>query len=208
MGVGFWLAIYLQSILQFPPLMAGILLLPSPIAMAITSPLSGRFSDRMGSRYLCALGMCIAAVSLVILILILFLTLPIQLLFISQAVLGFGLGLFSSPNQSAIMRSVEKRQLGIASGTLSTMRVTGQSISIALLSSVLLAFITPILLNQVLQSYGQPIPLPPQDIALFTNGLIAAFIVSICICVAGALLSLVRGKEELYKEMPIETHEF
>jgi len=203
MGVGFWLAIYLQAVLKLNPLTAGLLLLPSPLCMAITSPFSGRFSDKVGSRFLCALGMGIVAVSLAILIIIILL-LPDPFILLSQAIFGFGLGLFSSPNQSAIMKSVEKRQLGIASGTLSTMRVTGQSISIALLSSVLLLFITPTILNQILNAHS----IPPADVPLFTSGLIAAFIVSICICITGVLLSLVRGKEELYKETSIESNEF
>ena len=43
--------------------------------------------------------------------------------------LGFGYALFSSPNMNAIMGSVEKRHLGIASGSAGTMRVLGQMLT-------------------------------------------------------------------------------
>ena len=129
-----------------------------------------------------------SAFGLYILILI---SLPVQFLLLSQALLGFGIGLFSSPNQSAIMSSVEKKQLGIASGTLSTMRVTGQSISIVLLSSILAAFIMPSLLNAILSK--QQITISPELHANFMEGLITALIVTIIICLLGALCSSIRG---------------
>ena len=196
MGVSFLLSIYLQSILGFSPLIAGLLLLPTPFTMAITTMLSGRYSDKVGTRYLCAMGMVIMASAIGLLIYIL-LYLPIQFILLSQFILGIGIGFFSAPNQSAIMKSVEKKQLGIASGTLNTMRTTGQSISIALLSSVLAIFILPSVLNMILSHQGGP--LPPETPAQFLNGLIAAMIVTIIIIIFGALLSLVRGKEETYK---------
>ncbi|MHA1784333.1 MAG: hypothetical protein ACTSVY_00655 [Candidatus Helarchaeota archaeon] len=129
-----------------------------------------------------------SAFGLYILILI---SLPVQFLLLSQALLGFGIGLFSSPNQSAIMSSVEKKQFGIASGTLSTMRVTGQSISIVLLSSILAAFIMPSLLNAILSK--QQITISPELHANFMEGLITALIVTIIICLLGALCSSIRG---------------
>jgi EmrB/QacA subfamily drug resistance transporter len=196
MAVSFWLAIYLQSIFHFDPFFTGLLLLPTPLMMAIMSPLSGKYSDKIGTRYLCAIGMGIMAVGVTILIVVL-LYLQIEFVLLSQFVLGIGLGLFSSPNQSAIMKSVEKKQFGIASGTLSTMRVTGQSVSIALLSVVLLIFL-PLSTLQLLLSPGSP-PLPPDTPLSFRNGLVGAFFVTICICILGAFLSLVRGKEKIYE---------
>ncbi|NHI94350.1 MAG: MFS transporter [Candidatus Lokiarchaeota archaeon] len=195
MGVSFWLAIYLQSIKGLEPIIAGLLLLPTSLMMAIMSPLTGKYSDKAGSRYICASGMIIMAISISILILVL-LFLPIQFILISQFLLGIGIGLFSSPNQSAIMKSVEKKQLGIASGTLSTMRVTGQSISLGLISAILASFILPSLLNMIL-SHGT-VSLPAEAPIQFLNGLVAAFILVIIICIIGALLSLIRGKENKY----------
>ena len=46
--------------------------------------------------------------------------------------LGIGFGLFSSPNSNAIMSSVEKRHLGVASGVVGTMRMVGQMMSMGI----------------------------------------------------------------------------
>ncbi len=194
MGVSFWLAIYLQSVPRFDAFTAGLLLLPTSLMMAITSLLSGRYSDKVGTRVLCALGMLIMALAVVFLIIVL-LYLDIHFILLSQFILGVGIGLFSSPNQSAIMKSVEKKQLGIASGTLSTMRTVGQSTSIALLSSVLLVFLPLGTLNLLLAHQWSLLPVEASE--QFLGGLVAAFIVTICICMGGAVLSLIRGKEEI-----------
>ena len=200
MGVGFLISIYLQSILGISPTITGLLMLPSPLMMAITSPLIGRYSDKVGTRFLCAIGLVIMAFALLILISTL-IYLPIEFILLSQFILGVGIGFFSSPNQSAIMKSVEKRQYGIASGTLSTMRVTGQSISIGLLSAILSIFILPSVLNLILaHEYSGDPSLIQQP---FLNGLISALIVTIFICILGALLSLVRGREETTRNQTI-----
>ncbi|NVM29990.1 MAG: MFS transporter [Candidatus Helarchaeota archaeon] len=195
MGVGFLLSIYLQRIFDFDPAIAGLLLLPTPMMMAISSPFTGKYSDRVGTRWLCAIGMMLMAFALGFLIIVI-LYLPIEWVLLSQGILGLGIGFFSSPNQSAIMKSVEKKQLGIASGTLSTMRVTGQSTSIALLSAILAIFISALTLSQILSPTPPPIT---EDLKNdFKNGLIIAFSVTIGICIIGTLLSLVRGKEEIH----------
>lgn len=208
MGVTFLLSIYLQTFLKYPPLIAGFFLFPTSAFMAGISPIAGRLSDKIGTRYLCALGMGIMALGVGILIAILSISIiPIEWILLSQAVLGLGYGIFSSPNQSAIMKSVEKRDLGIASGTLSTMRVTGQSVSIALLSAVLSIFILPHVLNQILthQYVGDPSLIQAQ----FEAGLIAAFWVTIGICLIGVVLSLSRGKETTFiLPMKGNTHSF
>jgi MFS family permease len=57
-------------------------------------------------------------------------------LVVGLSVMGIGLASFSAPNSSAIMGSVRRDQLGLASGFLATMRVTGQALSVALLGAV------------------------------------------------------------------------
>ncbi len=192
MGVTFLLSIYLQSILEIPPAITAFLLLPTSLTMAISSPLSGKLSDKIGTRILCTVGMSIMAIGLFSLVFIIT-YLDIIFILISQFIVGFGIGLFSSPNQSAIMKSVEKRDLGIASGTLSTMRVVGQSISVALLSAILVIFIPSYLLNPILSH--QTLAVSSTTRTQFEMGMHSAFIVSAIICIIGAIMSLIRGKE-------------
>jgi len=93
--------------------------------MAVFSPLSGRLSDRIEPRRIASAGMAITAIGLFFLVFIGTETSNLLIVLI-LALLGFGFALFSSPNMNAIMSAVERRYLGIASGTVATMRLLGQ----------------------------------------------------------------------------------
>jgi EmrB/QacA subfamily drug resistance transporter len=193
-GVSFLLSIYLQSILGISPAITALYLLPTTITMASIAPLSGRFSDKWGTRILTTLGMIIMAIGFVILSTIIRF-LPLIYILITQFIVGFGIGLFSSPNNSAIMNAVEPRDHGIAAGTLSTMRVVGQSISVALLSAILTLFIPLSTLNSIISNSTLITdPIAKQE---FVAGMQILLIVSSIICFAGAILSFMRGKKIL-----------
>src|SRR5665647_2256629 len=99
--------------------------------MAILSPYAGKLSDRIEPRILATTGMFLNAVGLLFLAFVNQDT-PQSLIVAVLLFMGFGFALFSSPNMNTIMSSVEKRQLGTASGTASTMRIVGQMISMTL----------------------------------------------------------------------------
>jgi EmrB/QacA subfamily drug resistance transporter len=191
-GISFLLSIYLQSILGISPAITAFYLLPTTITMAVIAPLSGRLSDKYGTRILTTLGMTIMAVGFILLMIVIGF-LPLIYIIITQFVVGIGVGLFSSPNNSAIMNAVEPRDHGIAAGTLSTMRVVGQSISVALLSAILTIFIPVALLNSILSN--TTVITDPLAINEFTKGMQVVLIVSTIICLTGALLSYMRGKK-------------
>ncbi|MFH0917225.1 MAG: MFS transporter [bacterium] len=126
-------AVFLEIVQGRSPQRAGLMLLAQPVLMAVLSPFTGRLSDRVGSRLLATFGMVLIAGGMA------------QLAFIAGATgrvllalgtLGVGMACFSAPNISAVMGSVERSQLSLASGFLSTMRFTGQGISIAVLGAI------------------------------------------------------------------------
>ena len=133
-AVTFLLSLYLQYIKKLTPENAGLILIAQPIVQALWSPFSGKLSDRIEPRIVASAGMALTGVGLGLLTV---LNEKTTLGFIvgNLILLGFGYGLFSVPNASAVMSSVENRFYGVASGTLSTMRVTGMvfSMGIALL---------------------------------------------------------------------------
>ncbi|HME51116.1 MAG TPA: MFS transporter [Candidatus Lokiarchaeia archaeon] len=200
-GVLFLLSIYLQSFRHFLVMIAGMLMLPAPLTQSLISLRSGRLSDKIGSRALCAAGMGIIGLGIFMTIVVINFLSPVFLL-ASLLIMGAGTGLFSSPNQSAIMGSVEKRDLGIAAGVLSTMRTTGQSISVALLSAIVGMFIAPAILNNAI-AVGGPINVTPEIIANFQFGMSIAYLVSICLCMLGVFTALMRGAHH----QPLEIHE-
>jgi MFS family permease len=66
---------------------------------------------------------------------------PDYIIVLLLLLLGTGFGIFSSPNSNAIMSSVEKRHLGIASGVVGTMRMVGQMMSMGIAMMLISLFI-------------------------------------------------------------------
>jgi EmrB/QacA subfamily drug resistance transporter len=140
-GIGFLLSLYLQTILMLDPHQAGLVMLSQPLLMTIVSPISGHLSDRMQPRLLASIGLAAMSGAMLVLSAVTIDT-SLQSIVMILAVLGAGYGLFSSPNTSAVMGSVSKEALGVGSGTLSTMRFLGQSLSLVLVTFILASSIS------------------------------------------------------------------
>lgn len=134
-AVYFLFPFYLLDMRQLPPQQAGILMMVSPLVIFVIAPIAGSLSDRIGSRLLSSTGMGLITISLLILSRAQLDT-PIPLLALNFALMGLGVGLFQSPNNSAIMGSVPRNRLGIASGMLATMRNVGMVMGIAVAGAV------------------------------------------------------------------------
>ncbi len=135
-AVGFLLSLYLQYIRGYEPVAAGTLLLVQPIAQVFIAPISGRLADRVQPGHIASVGMALSAVCLFGLAAISDTT-PIMAIVALLAVLGIGLGLFSSPNTTAIMGCVDARFYGSASAMTAMMRSLGMMLS---MGAVLVVF--------------------------------------------------------------------
>jgi EmrB/QacA subfamily drug resistance transporter len=115
---------------------AGLVLTMQPIIMAIVAPFSGSLSDRIGSRTPAALGMATLTTGLLLLA---FFVESGSLMAIaaSLGVVGLGIGLFTSPNNSALMGAAPRTHQGIASGVLATARNVGMVMGIGISAAVL-----------------------------------------------------------------------
>jgi MFS family permease len=154
---GIWLPLHGYSF-ESTPLWAGIYMLPLTAGFLIAGPLCGYLSDRYGARLFATTGLLIVAVSFVGLI-----ALPVLFSYPMFALLlfasGFGQGMFSAPNTSAIMSSVPAGQRGVASGMRATLQNSGQALSIGVFFSLMitgLASTLPHTLSTGLQSNGVP----------------------------------------------------
>jgi MFS family permease len=121
---------YLEDVLGYEPRSVGFLLAVVPIAVGITAPLSGALSDRLGTRPITVAGLLILLLGFVAVS-----TLSLQTTALGYMLrflpIGIGIGVFQSPNNSAIMGAVPRSRLGIASGLLAITRTLGQSAGIA-----------------------------------------------------------------------------
>jgi EmrB/QacA subfamily drug resistance transporter len=188
-AVLFLLPFYLEDVLHYSLFQSAVLLTPYPVTMLVVSPISGWLSDRFGSRFLGTLGMLIAAVSLFSLS-----TLTLHATYgpiaLRLVVLGIGMGLFQSPNNSAVMGSVPGSRRGVASAVLGTMRNLGQMLGIGIIGAVFVSFMP---FNAFLQ-----LALTGETTATGAAEVVAAF--RICYLVAtgfvllGGVTSLVRGR--------------
>lgn len=115
--------------------LAGLILIVTPIIMAIIAPNSGKLSDRIHPQKLAAIGMAIATVALLILTFFTNET-PVYVVVVAMILQGIGMGLFSSPNMNAIMSSVPPKDAPTASASQATMRTIGQTMSLGMLTLV------------------------------------------------------------------------
>jgi MFS family permease len=103
--------------------------------MAVTASISGSLSDRIGSRIPATIGMAILALGLFLLSRV-ELTTPLGLIVGMLLLTGLGIGLFTSPNNSAVLGAVPSQRRGVANGILGTARTLGMLLGIALVGAV------------------------------------------------------------------------
>jgi EmrB/QacA subfamily drug resistance transporter len=179
-SVTFFLSLYLQYVRGFDPWTAGAILVVQPVMQAVLSPFAGRLSDRVAPGKIASLGMGLTAVGLIALVFV-NATTPLPVFIGILVILGAGFGIFSSPNTNAIMSSVGKKQYGIASATLSTMRIIGQMLSMGVAMMIIALFIGRIEITA------------DQHIQLIAS-MQVAFALFALFCAAGIVLSLARGR--------------
>ncbi|RJE48181.1 MULTISPECIES: MFS transporter [unclassified Dehalobacter] len=179
-SVTFLLSLYLQYVQGMSSEHAGIILIIQPIIQSLISPLAGRISDKKEPANIASLGMAATAAGLFLLSFIGPHT-SLFLIIAALMVLGIGFALFSSPNTNAVMSSVDKHYYGIASASVSVMRVLGQMLSMATATLLISIFVGK---NQITPEYY------PQ----FLQSIHLAFLISACFCAVGIFFSLARGK--------------
>jgi len=160
MGMFFMLPIYMQLNLGYDAIKTGFALTPLSAAVLISAPLSGRLSDKVGSRWLVFAGMLTAAIAVFWLS---FLPYDAGWQFLAGplAVAGLGMGLVMAPMTSAVMAVAPRGEEGAASGVLSTMRQLGGLFGVAVLGAV---FQTALLANMVGGVQGvEALPQPARD---------------------------------------------
>jgi EmrB/QacA subfamily drug resistance transporter len=168
---------FLQDQLGYSTEKMGFVFMSVPLVMSVVSPLSGWLSDRTNSHVLSSIGIGISALSILSLG-----YLSLDSSFIDVALrlcfLGLGMGLFQAPNNSIIMGSLPKEQLGIAAGVMGTMRNMGMVIGVAVSGAVF---------SNRFAYYGNA----------FLPAFRDAYIVSAIICGIAVLISLVRSRSRI-----------
>lgn len=183
-AVNIILPFYYQEVLSLSPSAAGLMMTVSPIILAVVAPLSGYLSDKMGSEKISALGLSILSIGIISLVLFNVNT-PLIVVGILVGLLSLGSGIFQSPNNSLIMSTVEKNELGIAGSINGLVRNLGTTTGIALSTSLLY--------SRMSSKIGYKVTGYIEGRAdAFIYGMRFVFVGIGCICLVGAVLTLLR----------------
>ena len=182
-GIVFFMSLFLQYAKGLTARQAGFILLLQPLMQVVTSPLAGRLADRIEIAKLATGGMLISAVGLLLAAITLGTQTPLWLVAMELMLIGAGFGIFITPNTTAIMDSVQRRQFGVASGMIGAMRTLGMATSLTTITLVFSLFmgeqaVTDASLSQFLLSMK-----------------IALVVFSFFSCL-GVILSLSRGRKQ------------
>lgn len=180
-AIGFFISLYLQYLKGLDARAAGLVMISQPIAMTLLSPLAGKLSDRVNPGIIASTGMGITALGLILLCFINGST-PDYFIVLLMLLLGIGFGLFSSPNSNAIMSSVEKRHLGVASGVVGTMRMIGQMMSMGIAMMLIAIYL------------GKK-PISPETYPGLLASMRTGFVIFSILSVLGVFASLARNKK-------------
>ncbi len=134
LSVVFLMPFYLTKVLEVSPYQMGLIMITIPGTLAFVAPFFGWLSDKIGTKLLTSFGLAIAGG-----VIFSFFGLKTHSNYIDVVIrlfiLGIGMGMFYSPNNSAIMGSVKRESLGIAGGLLATMRNVGMVLGVAISST-------------------------------------------------------------------------
>jgi EmrB/QacA subfamily drug resistance transporter len=125
----------LENVLGYSTRQVGLLMATVPLGIGVVAPISGSLSDRVGTRPITVVGLVAMLLGFYTLSTVTteMTTLGYILRFLP---VGIGMGIFQSPNNSAVMGAVPRRRLGVASGLLSMTRTLGQTTGIAVLGAL------------------------------------------------------------------------
>ena len=188
----YFISLYMQQILGYSPIKAGISYLPLAVTIILAAGLASGLVTRVGFKPILAIGMaCIAAG------LLWFTQIDVHGSFLAD-ILGpsllaaLGLGFAFVPVTIAAVSGIEDREQGLASGLINTSQQVGGALGLAILAAVA---------NSVIGSAETP--------ATLIEGFQAAFAVGAGFAIVGliATLALVRSADsrahvELGKEAP------
>jgi len=135
LGMFFFLALYMQNILGYSPLEAGVRFLPTTLLIMVVAPISGRLSDRFGPRWPIVAGLSVTTTSLFMFTQIGPGTTYASLL-PAFILMGGGVALTMSPMSTAAMNAVSTAKAGIASGILSMFRMVGGTFGVAAIGAI------------------------------------------------------------------------
>jgi EmrB/QacA subfamily drug resistance transporter len=188
-GVFFYNSLFIQNVMGWSAVQTGASFLPMTVLIILVAPAAGKWSDRVGSRWLMGVGMVLLSISLLI-----FSRLDASSDFwdILPGLLvgGFGMAIVMTPTTAAAMGSVPVDKAGVGSAVLNSMRQVGGALGIAVMGAIIASSAT-----------GQPGT--PESLNGFVTGYQNALTVAAGIALVGAVLSVVTVRKYRHADQPV-----
>lgn len=175
---------YLQDLLGMSAWQSAMIISFYPVTTAVVAPLSGWLSDKVTYRPLTVIGMSTSTAALFLLSTLKQGT-PHQIIILYLVLLGAGVAIFQSPNNSSVMGAVPRQQLGVAGGINALFRTVGM-VSGTTFSVLAFSLSTRMSVNSL--SSGRV-----SDPAMFLRGFSLILLIDAGCCLLGALVSLTRA---------------
>ena len=167
MGIFIPLTIYLQSVLGFSALKAGLTMAPASLVSMFVAPVAGRMTDKIGGKFILMSGLILFGAGMGWIALI---AQPDSswLVFMAPLIVaGLGMGCIFAPMVTVAMRDIEPRMAGAASGVLNTIRQVGLVIGTAAVGALLQ---NRLVSAMAAQATSRSAALPPQVRGQFVAG--------------------------------------
>ncbi len=198
----FLMPFYLQVALALSARTAGVLMTTVPLTMALIAPVSGRLSDRYGSRGLATVGLSMTLTGLLLLSQVTTADQVYAPIIGTLMILGLGIGMFQSPNNSFIFGSVPREQYGVASGFIATMRNAGSSLGITLWGTIVTSRLASHGFTGSLQGAVSNPTVRGEVTPVFLDGMHVAIYGAMAVVSIGILASVLRGPEPMRGPVP------
>jgi len=195
-GMLILLPFYLQDVLGFSLRKMGFMLAIIPIGLGLVAPISGTWSDRIGPRPVLVIGLVVMLFGFVGFTTLSTDTSTLRYLVIALPV-GIGIGIFQTPNNSAVMGSVPPERLGVTSGMLTITRITGQITGIAVLGTLWSGRVA------ARSGLTNPTDASPADQVAGLNDTAMVVVGLVAISLALALWSIWRDRAEQRESQPV-----
>jgi EmrB/QacA subfamily drug resistance transporter len=193
-GVFFFLTLFIQTVLGYSPIRAGIAFLPFAVGVVIGSALASPLVARIGPRPLISAGAAMVAGGM-----FWYSRLTEHAGYVSHLlgptlVSSFGLGLVFVPLALVALHKVAEQDSGVASSLLNTAQQVGGAIGLALLGTVAWTAVANSVRTQVAAAAkaGQPLPKPgsPPPASIYDHALTVGFSRAFLVAAGIALLAL------------------
>ncbi len=190
-SVLFLMPFYLQNVLGHSPKVAGLVVMPGALCMAIMGSVSGTLSDKFGWRWFTVGGMICSTLGLVILSRV---TNTSQLWEVIPGLIlvNCGMGTFYSANSSSVLSAVERDSYGVVSGFLNLVRNSANVISLAIATTIVTVTMGSLGFEPSLEAVRNDTVEGVRG--AFTVGMRYAFYVLVAMVIASMTVSFLQGR--------------